>query len=155
MNWILKYGEWIDESTDTLMDNGIELEDKHNALGSKLTEKVKRELGDKYVVTFSPSTTARSYADKDETTILYTCIVCGYGELDEPQYYKNGVPNDSSICSYCGWHSGYDDLDQGYTFEEYRMKWIREGARWFNRKMKPKYWGLEKQLERINVKLDK
>jgi hypothetical protein len=65
IRWALKYGEWIDWDTDTVVENGIELENKHNEMGLKLTEKVKKELGDKYVISFSLSTSARRYANQD------------------------------------------------------------------------------------------
>lgn len=64
--WVLNYGKWIDLETDKLIDNGFELEDKHNEVGLSLTEKVRRELGDHYSITFSPSKLARSYANKDK-----------------------------------------------------------------------------------------
>lgn len=62
MGWALMYGEWIDWSKDTLRPNGIEMEDKYNKVGQQLTEKVKQELGVKYIVKFSPSSSARMYA---------------------------------------------------------------------------------------------
>jgi hypothetical protein len=62
MEWGMKYGEWIDWSSDKLRPNGIELENKHNKLGQQLTEKVKKELGAEYKVGFSPSSSARRYA---------------------------------------------------------------------------------------------
>ncbi|WP_409304983.1 hypothetical protein [Peribacillus sp. SCS-155] len=63
MRWAMRYGEWMDWNNDTLRVNGIELEDKHNKLGQQLTEKVKKELGKNYKVRFSPSSSARMYAD--------------------------------------------------------------------------------------------
>lgn len=62
MKWVMMYGEWIDWNKDSLRSNGIELENGHNKLGQQLTDKVKKELGAKYTVTFSPSTSARMYA---------------------------------------------------------------------------------------------
>jgi hypothetical protein len=64
MNWSLKYGEWIDSETDTLVEDGIHLENKHNGIGSSLTDKVKKEVGHKYQITFTPSSSARSYDEK-------------------------------------------------------------------------------------------
>ncbi|MDV2580914.1 hypothetical protein [Alkalibacillus haloalkaliphilus] len=60
MKWILKYGEWINWSNDEVVSNGVELEEEHNRIGSLLTEKVKKELGDNYKISFSPSTFAKS-----------------------------------------------------------------------------------------------
>jgi len=61
-SWAINYGEWIDWDIDKLLPKGIELEDKFNQIGVTLTEKVKQELGDKYKVKYSPSTSARFYA---------------------------------------------------------------------------------------------
>lgn len=64
MQWISTYGEWIDWDNDGIHPNGIELEEEHNKQGLKLTEKVKKELEGKYKVTFSPSTFAKTQANK-------------------------------------------------------------------------------------------
>jgi transcription initiation factor TFIIIB Brf1 subunit/transcription initiation factor TFIIB len=66
MNGMLQYGEWINFETDTLVENGIKLEDKHNEIGINLTDKVKKEVGHKYKITFIPSSSARTYANKDK-----------------------------------------------------------------------------------------
>jgi len=63
--WAMQYGKWIDWDKDMLYSNGIELENEHNKLGQILTEKVRKELGDKYKVSFSPSSSARMYAGSD------------------------------------------------------------------------------------------
>lgn len=83
----------------------------------------------------------------------YKCVVCGYDGLDFPQYLEHGEPN-FSICPCCGWESGFDDLDRGLTFEEYRKGWIKEGAEWLNIDKKPDNWDLKRQLARINVSYD-
>lgn len=61
-NWAMKYGDWIDWDKDKLLPNGIELEEEFNQMGVALIEKVKQELSDKYKVKYSPSMSARSYA---------------------------------------------------------------------------------------------
>jgi len=60
--WAMKYGEWIDWNKDRLLLNGIELEDEFNQEGIALTEKVRKELGDKYKIQYSLSTSARGYS---------------------------------------------------------------------------------------------
>ncbi|MTT30426.1 hypothetical protein GMB86_00165 [Terrilactibacillus sp. BCM23-1] len=62
VSWAMKYGEWIDWDKDKLLPNGIELEDEFNQIGVALTEKVKQELGHKYKVKYSLSTSARYYS---------------------------------------------------------------------------------------------
>lgn len=62
-NWVTIYGEWMDWEIDLFIPIGSEMEEEHNKLGANLTEKVKRELSDKYIIKFSPSTMAKSYAN--------------------------------------------------------------------------------------------
>ncbi|MDP4553494.1 hypothetical protein Q9251_21815 [Alkalihalobacillus macyae] len=63
LKWAMQYGQWIDWSKDTVISNGVKLENEHNNLGQLLTIKVKKELGAKYIVSFSPSSSAKLYAD--------------------------------------------------------------------------------------------
>lgn len=62
--WAELYGQWIDWNTDTLIPNGIEMEDDHNEAGIRLAEKLKREVFGSYTVTLIPSSMARMYANK-------------------------------------------------------------------------------------------
>lgn len=62
--WAGEYGAWIDWNKDCLIQNGIELEDRFNETGYILTEQLKRECGESYKVTYSPSSSARHYARK-------------------------------------------------------------------------------------------
>ncbi|KMK76614.1 hypothetical protein AB990_09635 [Alkalihalobacillus pseudalcaliphilus] len=63
-HWGMEYGEWIDWQKDVLLPNGIRLEEQHNQAGFKLTEKIKSELQADFHVIFSPSSSARMYANK-------------------------------------------------------------------------------------------
>jgi hypothetical protein len=81
---------------------------------------------------------------------MHNCRVCGFDGLEWPQYLENGEPN-FVICDCCGFQSGYDDLDQGISIEEYRKIWINRGAQWVNEKLKPKNWDLIKHLNKINI----
>ncbi|MEK4013793.1 hypothetical protein [Peribacillus sp. FSL M8-0224] len=65
IEWVNRYGEWIDWDEDKLLPNGIELEEEHNKQGLTLTEKTEKELEGKYRIKFSPSIMARMYANKD------------------------------------------------------------------------------------------
>lgn len=55
IQWELSYGEWIDEETDDFVQNGRELERKHNKIGEELAVKVNNDLKDIYTLTFIPS----------------------------------------------------------------------------------------------------
>ncbi|TYR79316.1 hypothetical protein FZC66_14485 [Priestia megaterium] len=59
--WAGDYGAWFDWETDTLIENGIEMEQLHNKRGKALTEQLEKELGITYRVRFSPASTARAY----------------------------------------------------------------------------------------------
>lgn len=80
---------------------------------------------------------------------MHICPVCGYDKLYEEPYDKFGCSS-FEICPCCGFEYGYDDYNCGYTFEEYRNEWIKNGCVWFSEKRnKPKNWDLNKQLENL------
>jgi hypothetical protein len=56
------------------------------------------------------------------------CPVCGYGYLDE-----DAMNHD--ICPSCGTEFGYDDV--GFSHEELRKEWLRNGGKWFDRSITP------------------
>ncbi|AFQ43999.1 hypothetical protein [Desulfosporosinus meridiei] len=62
--WALEFGKWLKLDTDELVSNAKELEDAHNVMGAILCEKVKEELGNSYMVFFTPSSLVRSYSQK-------------------------------------------------------------------------------------------
>lgn len=76
----------------------------------------------------------------------YICPVCGFNNLDE-------YPDLSyEICPCCGVEYGFDDFDfKSLTFDTIRNKWLNEGAKWFNKKEKPKNWNLEEQLKNLEL----
>lgn len=61
-SWNSTYGEWIDWNTDTLKEDGLQLEKQFNREGEALTEKVRSEIGHIYGIVFVPSTSARLYS---------------------------------------------------------------------------------------------
>lgn len=79
---------------------------------------------------------------------MHICPVCGYDRLTEQPYDSYGCAS-FEICSCCGFEFGYDDLDQGMTFEKYRVKWIKNNYHWFNEDKKPIDWDLAQQLKNI------
>jgi len=80
--------------------------------------------------------------------IKHICPVCGYPNLDEPSYDKTGYPS-YNICDCCGFEFGFDDTNNGIAFDNYRKKWIKEGASWFSEHKKPPHWNLEEQLKNL------
>lgn len=88
----------------------------------------------------------------------YMCPVCGYPYLSEPAYnvtiskdapLYDGEPS-YEICPCCLFEFGYDDMDQGYTFEQWRQKWIDGGMVWGNGKhTPPKDWNPREQVAKV------
>ncbi|MEK4669955.1 hypothetical protein [Niallia sp. FSL R7-0271] len=83
---------------------------------------------------------------------FYICSVCGFDKLPGPLYSETGIPDVSLICRCCGFQSGFDDAELGYSFESYRNEWIQNGAEWFREAEKPVNWDLVKQLSNINIR---
>jgi hypothetical protein len=81
---------------------------------------------------------------------MYICPVCGYDKLEEEPYDEDENPS-CEICLCCGFEFGFDDGSEKMNFEQYRKKWINEGAKWFDLETKPKDWDLKKQLKNINI----
>ena len=79
----------------------------------------------------------------------YICPVCGFPNLTEPPHYADGGASDE-ICPSCGFQFGYDDDDQGITFEEWRRSWIERGMPWTSRGIaRPVDWDAKAQLRNI------
>ncbi len=82
----------------------------------------------------------------------YTCPICGYPHIED-----NPASFLGNICPSCGFEFGYDDLDQGYTYQAWRQKWIEEGMRWQgfaeDGDAEPLDWDPSAQLKRITGEL--
>ncbi|PGX73220.1 hypothetical protein COE31_23265 [Priestia megaterium] len=61
--WIDDYGNWIDFDTDSLRENGIEMETEYNKKGLQLFGQVKKQLGIDYPIVFVPSKSGELYKD--------------------------------------------------------------------------------------------
>jgi hypothetical protein len=89
---------------------------------------------------------------KGEIIMNYTCIVCGFNELDEPPYYESGNPSDE-ICPCCGIQFGYDDFDaqdKQVFYEQWRNKWILDGCQWFSKGWNPpENWNAKQQINNL------
>ena len=69
---------------------------------------------------------------------MYTCPVCGYGELRYP-------PSDYSICPSCGTEFGYSDFATSH--DELRSIWIAAGMHWHSGAVpRPPAWNPLAQL---------
>jgi hypothetical protein len=78
------------------------------------------------------------------------CPVCAYPHLAEPARSKSGGGS-YEICPSCGFQFGVDDDDKGITFDQWRAKWLADGARWSSKGIAmPKGWDGEKQVAALS-----
>lgn len=78
----------------------------------------------------------------------YICPVCGDDNLYKPAY-DQGIGS-YEICLCCGFQYEVTDEDRGYTFAQWRAKWIKEGMQWNEGDSEPPVgWNPRRQL--LNV----
>ena len=54
-------------------------------------------------------------------------------------------PEDWNICQCCGTEFGYDDA--GVTYAALRSKWVKQGAKWWGKRLSPpENWSAESQV---------
>jgi len=80
-----------------------------------------------------------------------TCRICGFLYDDYYPWGENGNTPDYEMCACCGGEFGFDDDIHacGKPIQEYRSKWIDEGANFYNPSKRPENWNLEVQLGNI------
>jgi hypothetical protein len=83
--------------------------------------------------------------------MAYTCPVCGYPNLAEiPRTGKGG--GSYEICPSCGFQFGVSDDDRGFTYQEWRKRWISEGMPWDKGRTKPPpNWDPQEQLRNLDL----
>lgn len=59
----------------------------------------------------------------------FTCPVCGYLGLVEPPRDQSGGAS-LEICPSCFFQFGYDDDDQGWTYLQWRQRWVERHCPW-------------------------
>ena len=80
----------------------------------------------------------------------FVCPVCGFACLTEPPYWPGTQDPSFEICPSCTFQFGYDDLDQGFTYEQWRQQWIADGMPWRNRsRPAPPGWDPVAQLGNV------
>ncbi|PJL40762.1 hypothetical protein B9Y78_06460 [Stenotrophomonas maltophilia] len=77
-----------------------------------------------------------------------SCRICGYIS-DAPHWGEDGKTPDFELCACCGVEHGYQDCNR-VSCLKYREKWIAEGARWEEPKMRPDQWNWEEQLKNVS-----
>ena len=79
----------------------------------------------------------------------YICPVCGYPSLREPPR-REGSGGSYENCESCGFEFGYTDEAAGFTYRQWRDKWVAEGMHWQQpdpRWPQPEGWNPRKQLD--------
>lgn len=85
----------------------------------------------------------------------FFCPVCGF-EYDEP-ILNEGEIEDYIICPSCSFEYGVTDIDRGFSYEEWRSKWVSDGMNWGNgahHDSPPENWNPKEQLKNIGVIVD-
>ena len=79
----------------------------------------------------------------------YICPVCGYPELrEEPHGVKSGASDE--ICPSCGFQFGFSDDSQGFTYEQWRKKWVENGMIWQSKgRQQPFAWDPVEQIRKL------
>jgi hypothetical protein len=81
----------------------------------------------------------------------YVCPVCGYPELYDPPRSSAGGGS-YEICPSCGFEFGVSDDDLGYSYEQWRARWIAQGMPWDRAAIQPPpdNWDPQQQLENLD-----
>ena len=86
---------------------------------------------------------------KPSSLMPYTCPVCGFPDLAEiPRSEKGG--GSYEICPSCSFQFGVSDDDRGFTYQQWREHWIKQGTPWDKGRTKPPVdWNPREQLRNI------
>lgn len=66
----------------------------------------------------------------------HMCPVCGFPNLDEPPRSSSGGGS-YEICPSCGFEFGVSDDDLGFTYDQWRERWIVNGMPWDSADIEP------------------
>ena len=86
---------------------------------------------------------------------MHQCPVCGFCGLNKPPYMGEYCSWEElpsfETCDSCGFEFGYDDLNNGETFESYRWKWQAGGCEWWSKhNLPPQGWDVTMQLQDLD-----
>ena len=86
--------------------------------------------------------------------MTHTCPVCGFNDLNEPPYSRDGHGL-FEICSSCGFQFGVTDDDLGMSFREWRESWVAKGMPWSSKGgTAPPRWNPQEQLKKLTLNSD-
>jgi hypothetical protein len=80
------------------------------------------------------------------------CPACGYGGLAKPPYNEKGFGS-VETCPSCGFQFNVTDVRDGWSFEDWRQKWVSDGMPWSSKATRPlRHWDPQNQLGRLRPK---
>jgi hypothetical protein len=72
---------------------------------------------------------------------MNVCLACGFPGLYEPPRSATAGGGSYEICPSCGFQFGVTDEDDGYSYVQWREKWIAEGMEWVSvSRLPPQRW---------------
>ncbi|HMQ01938.1 MAG TPA: hypothetical protein PKD79_02620 [Candidatus Doudnabacteria bacterium] len=84
----------------------------------------------------------------------YLCPSCGFKFLVSLYDEDGEFDAVDEICPACGYTFGYTDINSGYSYKDWRHKWISEGLNWWSKRESEPQWNPVEQLKGIGVELD-
>lgn len=81
----------------------------------------------------------------------FTCPACGFPGLTEEPRSRTTGGGSYEICPSCGFEFGVTDDDRGFTYEQWRERWIGNGMPWNSVGIEPApaEWNPREQLKRL------
>jgi hypothetical protein len=77
------------------------------------------------------------------------CPVCGYDGLAKPAYSAKGYGS-HEICPSCGFQFDVSDTKGGWSFSDWRKRWVSNGMNWSSTVIKPpRNWNRQNQVGRV------
>ena len=73
----------------------------------------------------------------------FPCRVCGLEQVADMWH-----PRSHGICACCATEMGLDDMTLRDVLH-FRMRWLTNGAKWFNKSKKPDTWTMKELTEQL------
>ncbi|MFI0416547.1 MAG: hypothetical protein ACH255_20705 [Candidatus Thiodiazotropha sp.] len=84
---------------------------------------------------------------RNNNTCIHNCRVCGFF-LEDPPWGHDGKTPLFEFCPCCGVEFGYQDASLEGV-KRFRDKWIKDGMKWDEGKLKPINWDCDLQFKNI------
>jgi len=96
---------------------------------------------------------AVSHRKENETPAeTHLCPVCRYPGLTKEAYDKHGFGSHET-CPSCGFQFDVTDRREGWSFRDWRIKWIAAGMPWSSSAVaRPKNWSAQNQLGELALR---